>query len=86
MKTRKERFQKYRSSIKSMDDGDLPIAQSEGKHLKKGGYASIKHEDSSIEPKKSKKKNWTRSRIFVYSLVALILIFAILGVIMVIFG
>ncbi len=86
MKTRKERFQKYRSNIQLMDDGDLPISQSKGKHLKKETPHSLKSElsfQSNDEKLVSiKKKDWTRSRIFVYSLITLIFIFAILGIIM----
>ena len=34
MKTRVQRYQKYRNEILSMDDGDLPIARSLGKYRK----------------------------------------------------
>lgn len=87
MKMRKERFQKYRTLIASRDEGDLPLAQSKGKHLSDEqpliNYpksSSIKKEKNEIVP--LSKHNWTKSKVFVYLLMILIILFAILGVIM----
>ncbi len=90
MKMRKDRFQKYRTFIASRDEGDLPIAQSKGKHLSDEQPLTSYRESSSIEKEKKEivsfnKNTWTKSKVFVYLLMILIILFAILGVIMAIF-
>lgn len=81
MKTRVERFKKHRNSILLYDDGDLPIAKSSGKHLKKDGNISstqVSYKKKRIRIIDEDKK----SKIIIILLSSLIVALIIIGIIM----
>ncbi len=96
MKTRVKRFQKYRSQIQMMDEGDLPIAKSMGKYrfpvqeqnhvemVKPLSIEKIMDSHFSYEKKeeKSAKITWNRNHLFVFLLLGIILFSVILGIIL----
>lgn len=96
MKTRVKRFQKYRSQIQMMDEGDLPIAKSMGKyrfptqeqnHVETVKSLSIEEiMDSHFSNEKSEEKpakiTWNRNHLFVFLLLGIIVFSVILGIIL----
>ncbi len=73
MKYRVEKYQRYRYDILYSDDGDLPIAKSKGKHLKKDG--NIVSSQVSYKRKIDKKLDGvSKGKVFIYILILLLII------------
>ena len=81
MKTRVQRFKKYRSQIQAMDDGDLPIAKLSGKHYREAEEKSPLKK-TKMTKKTHEKKGWSPSRVFVVVMIICILTLAIVGIIL----
>lgn len=79
MKYRVEKYKRYRNDILCSDDGDLPIAKSKGKHLKKDG--NIVSSQVSYKRKIDKKLDEiSKGKLLIYVLIVLLIVLILLGI------
>ncbi len=81
MKYRVEKYKRYRYDILYSDDGDLPIAKSKGKHLKKDGNITL----SQVSYKRKTEKKLdevSKSKLIITVLIILLIVLIFLGIIL----